>query len=159
MTLVKTKKRSLPAIGRTMFEDPFFTDFLDIRKKPFQLNRLFNGDHDDIEVSPAVNIKDNKNKYEIELAAPGLSKDDFNITLEEGLLTISAEKKIEHEEEKEGYVKKEFSYSTFSRCMTLPETVDEDKDVKASYKDGILHLTLQKKEALKMKPAKKVKVS
>lgn len=159
MTLVKTKQRRLPILGRTMFEDPFFTDFLDIRKNPFQLNSLFNGDRDNFELSPAVNIKDNKNKYEIELAAPGLSKDDFNVTLEEGMLTISAEKKQEKEEEKEGYVKKEFSYSTFSRSMTLPETVDEDKDVKASYKDGILHLTLQKKEALKLKPAKKVKVS
>lgn len=159
MTLVKTNNRSLPVLGRTLFEEPFFTDFLDIRKKPFQLNNLFNGDHDNFEVSPAVNIKDNKNKYVIEMAVPGLSKDDFNVTVEEGMLTISAEKKQEKEQEKEGYVKKEFSYSSFSRCMSLPETVDDEKDVKASYKDGILHLTLQKKEAVKTKPAKKVKVS
>jgi HSP20 family protein len=159
MTLVKTQQRRLPLLGRTMFDDPFFTEFFDVRKKPFQLNSLFNGGRDEFELSPAVNIKDNHNKYEIELAAPGLSKDDFNVTVEDGLLTISAEKEQKKEEEKEGYIKKEFSYSTFSRSMTLPETVDEDKDVKASYKDGILHLTLQKKEALKTKPAKKVKVS
>lgn len=157
MTLVKTSRRPLPAIGKSMFEDPFFTDFLDFRKKPFQLNSLFNGDVDDI--TPAVNIKDNKNKFEIELAAPGLSKDDFNITVEDGMLTISAEKEQKKEEEKEGYVKKEFSYNSFSRCMSLPETVDEDKEVKAIYKDGILHLTLHKKEALVTKPAKKIKVS
>ena len=159
MTLVKTNPRRLPVLGKSMFEDPFFRDFLDIREKPFKLNHFFNGDQDDFEIRPAVNIKDNKNKYEIELAVPGLTKDDFNVTLEEGMLTISAEKKQEKEEEKEGYVKREFSYNSFSRCMALPETVDEDKEVKASYKDGILHLTLQKKEALKTKPARKVKVS
>jgi HSP20 family protein len=159
MTLVKKHKRSFPILGGTMFDDPFFSEFFDVRKKPLQLNSLFNGDQNDFELSPSVNIKDNKNKYEIELAAPGLSKDDFNVTVEEGLLTISAEKKEEKKEEKEGYVKKEFSYNSFSRSMTLPENVDEDKDVKASYKDGILHLTLQKKEALNTKPAKKVKVT
>jgi len=93
------------------------------------------------------------------MAAPGLTKDDFNITIEDGVLTVSAEKEEKSEEKQEGYLCKEFSYNTFSRSMILPEMVDENKEVKAQYKDGILKLMLHKKPEVKPKLAKTVKVS
>lgn len=93
------------------------------------------------------------------MAAPGFTKEDFDITITDGMLNLTAEKEHKSEEEKEGYVKREFSFNRFNRAMTLPETIDEDKDVKAIYKDGILHLTLLKKADVKAIPPKKVKVT
>ena len=102
---------------------------------------------------PAVNIVENTEGFVIELAAPGLSKKDFNIAIENGVLTISAEKQEEKKEEDKNYTRKEYSFEKFSRSFTLPENVSEDK-VKAHYADGILRLELAKKELAKM-PARK----
>ena len=94
---------------------------------------------------PAVNIKENENNFEIEVAAPGYQKQDFKVDIVNGMLTISAENKNEQQENKENYTRREFSYSTFTRSFTLPETVKQE-DVKAKYENGLLHLTLQKSE-------------
>jgi HSP20 family protein len=94
---------------------------------------------------PAVNIKENDTNFEIEVAAPGYQKQDFKVDIVNGMLTISAENKDEREEEKENYTRREFSYSSFTRSFTLPETVKEE-DVKAKYENGLLHLVLQKSE-------------
>ena len=94
---------------------------------------------------PAVNIKENDKNFEIEVAAPGYKKEDFKVDIVNGMLTISAENKNEQEEKKENYTRQEFSYSSFTRSFTLPETV-KDEDVKAKYENGLLHLTLQKSE-------------
>jgi len=102
---------------------------------------------------PAVNIVENEKGFLIEMAAPGLTKKDFNIAIENGLLTISAEKKVEKEEENKNYTRKEYSFEEFSRSFTLPENVSEDK-IKAHYEDGILKLELAKMELAKM-PARK----
>ena len=93
---------------------------------------------------PAVNVKEQDRFFEIELAAPGLSKKDFNVTAENGILTISSEKKEEQEKKEKDYTRKEFSYSSFSRSFMLPEQVNEG-DIKASYEDGVLKLQLAKK--------------
>jgi HSP20 family protein len=106
-----------------------------------------------------MNIEENKNDFEIEMAAPGLTKNDFNITIVDGVLTISSEKEEKTEEKEEGYLRKEFSYRTFTRSMGLPENVDESKDVKAEYHDGVLKLVLHKKPGVKSKAAKTIKVS
>jgi len=107
---------------------------------------------------PAVNIKETDNAYEVELSAPGKKKDDFNIDVENELLTISAEFKSENNSEENGkYTRREFSYSSFRRSFTLPETVKDD-DIKASYEDGILKITLPKKEEALPKPKRYIEI-
>lgn len=159
MSLVKTSKRNLPSLGEAFLtKDPFFADLFDSRRGLFNLNRLFNVDNGSFEF-PAINVKDNEKNVELELAAPGLSKDDFDITIDNDVLTISSEKEDKKEEEENGYMRKEFSYSSFSRSFSLPDSVDENKEVKATYHDGILKLVLQKREGIKPKSPKSVKVS
>jgi HSP20 family protein len=108
------------------------------------------------ETLPAVNIKDRKNNYEVEVAAPGFNKGDFKITTDNGLLTISAETSSEQNEEKENYTRKEFSRSSFFRTFTLPENVEEDA-INAKYRDGVLTIDL-KKTAKSIVNKKEVKV-
>lgn len=159
MSLVKSNKRHLPFFGESlMSQDPFFSDLMDTRRGIFNLNRIFNGDFDR-DFTPAINVKDHEKEYQVELAAPGLKKDDFKITIDDGILTISAEKEQKQEEEKEGFVRKEFSYNSFTRSLSLPESIDEEKDVKAEYRDGVLKLMLTKKPGMKHKEPKTIKVS
>lgn len=159
MSLVKSNKRRFPVVGESfMNEEPFFTDLFDPRGR-LNLNRLFNGDLKKSFEIPPINVKDQEKSLEMELAAPGLTKDDFNITLDDGILTISSEKEENKEQEEDGYVRKEFSYNSFSRSFSLPENVDESKDVKATYHDGILKIILSKKDDVKPKAPKSVKIS
>lgn len=98
---------------------------------------------------PATNIMENENSFQIELAVPGMKKEDFKINLENNILTVSSEKTTEKKEEKENYTKREFHYGSFSRSFTLPKTVESDK-IKAAYDNGILKLELPKKEEIKV---------
>ena len=93
---------------------------------------------------PAVNIKENDKNFDIEIAAPGFSKKDFNISIENGVLHLSAEKKEKIEEEEDNYTRREFRFNSFERTLTLPETVNEDDNIDATYKHGILKLILNK---------------
>lgn len=97
---------------------------------------------------PNVNIIENDDNFRLELAAPGLKKEDFKISLDNEMLTISTEKKSENTEKNEKYTRKEFSYSSFLRSFTLPEVVDAEK-IKANYENGIMTLELPKKEEAK----------
>jgi len=106
---------------------------------------------------PAVNIADNKDNYEISLAAPGMKKDAFNIDVEGNVLTISAEKEEKKEEKDERYSRREFNYTSFSRSFTLPEGINKDK-IDASYDNGLLKLTLPKTEEAKKLSAKHIAV-
>lgn len=155
MSLVKSNKRRTPMWRNPFMNDPFFSDLMDTRR----LNRLFNGGEEEFELTPAMNVKEQDKNILVELAVPGLSKEDFKITLDEGLLTVSAEKEEKKEEEKEGFLRKEFSYNSFSRSVRLPDNVDEEKDVQATYKDGVLKMTLQKKEGMEQKKPKSIKVN
>jgi HSP20 family protein len=92
---------------------------------------------------PAVNVKDKEDKYEIEVAAPGFKKDDFNISVENRILTISAEQKEEKEEKKENYTRREFEAITFARSFALPENTDENK-ILGHYENGVLTVTVPK---------------
>jgi len=94
---------------------------------------------------PSANIKEQKDRFEVELAAPGMDKKDFKVEITNNILSISAEKKIEKSEEKDNYTRREFSYDAFTRSFELPATVNEDA-IDAQYKEGILTLTLPKKE-------------
>jgi len=100
---------------------------------------------------PAVNIKENEKDFELELAVPGRKKEDFNIEVDNNLLTISSEVKNEGEVHEENYTRREFGFSSFKRAFTLPETIDEDK-IKADYLDGILRFTLPKRKEALPKP-------
>lgn len=96
---------------------------------------------------PAVNIKENDNDFVVELAAPGLKKEDFNIEVDKNILTISSEQKSENTiEENDGkYTRREFSFQSFKRSFTLPEIID-DNQIKANYENGVLKVELPKKE-------------
>src|SRR5690625_2024867 len=88
---------------------------------------------------PAVNLKESDNGYEIHLDAPGLKKEDFKISLEDKVLTISSEKSKESEEKEDKFTRKEYSYSSFSRSFTLPENIDTES-VDAKYENGELRI-------------------
>lgn len=106
---------------------------------------------------PAVNIKDNEKDFELELAVPGMKKDDFTVEVDNDVLTISSEVESENEETNENYTRKEFSFSAFKRAFTLPETVDGSK-IDAKYEDGILRLTLPKKQEALPKPKRLISI-
>ena len=105
---------------------------------------------------PAVNIRDKEKEYLIEVAAPGMKKEDFNIDMEEGMLTISSQKEEEKSEDKDNFRRREYNYSSFSRSFSLPENV-KPEDIKARYEDGVLKLTVPKREQQE-KPKKKIKI-
>lgn len=110
---------------------------------------------------PAVNIKDNLNEYQIEVAAPGFTKEDFKVALNHNVLTVSSEKKTENVEdskEKGKYTRREFSYQSFSRSFTLPKGVEQG-NISANYENGILNITVPKQEASKEKGIKTINVS
>ncbi|HOF55361.1 MAG TPA: Hsp20/alpha crystallin family protein [Prolixibacteraceae bacterium] len=108
---------------------------------------------------PALNVKETDDAFEIEVAAPGMNKNDFKVNLENNLLTITSEKKEEKEEEEKGrFTRREFSYQSFQRSFTVPETVVEGDKITAKYCEGILCITLPKKEEVKPKPAREISI-
>ncbi len=133
---------------------------------PSLIDRFFEGDltnwnfASDNSTLPAVNVKENDNEYLIDVAAPGLKKGDFKVNYDNGRLTIASEKKEEHEEKDgERVTRKEFSYQSFQRSFNVPENVVNADKIGAKYEDGILHVTLPKREEAKPKPAKEIKIS
>lgn len=131
------------------FSNKFLSDF-------FNADNLLDEDFLKVERMPAVNIVENETGYELEVAVPGMKKEDFKIELKEGMLTIAAEKEEKKEEVKKNYTRKEFSISAFSRMFTLPENVREN-EIGAEYKNGVLHLSIPKKEPV-VSSAKKVEI-
>jgi HSP20 family protein len=106
---------------------------------------------------PSVNIVEGKDDFRIEVAAPGLEKNDFKINLENNVLTISSEKEDTNEQKEERYMRREFSYSSFRRSFSLPGTVEADK-IAANHSNGVLNITIPKKEEAKVKPAKQIEI-
>ena len=147
MTLIKWKNNFTNPATQNTFSD-FFNDFFN--------DSLMERDY--FKSVPAVNISDRANDFLIEMAAPGFSKEDFTVNVENEVLTISAEKKNEKKDENSRYTRKEFQYSTFKRTFTMPENVEADK-IGAEYKEGVLSLILPKKEEAKVKPAREIKIS
>ncbi len=146
MSLVKFRNRRRPW-GNLITSDFFDND-------EFFNDRLWNKKLDE----PALNIKETDDAYEVELAAPGFSKKDFDVNIDEGCLNISAEKSTSKEEEEDNYTRKEFSYNSFEKSLRLPEGMKEE-EVKATYKDGILSFNLLKKEEAKKHGPKVIEVS
>lgn len=110
---------------------------------------------------PAVNVRETNDAFELEVAAPGMSKQDFNVELDNNMLVISAQKRHDHEEQdKEGnYTRREFSYQSFTRTFSLPERMVEGDKISAKYHDGILHISIPKTEEAKVKPAKQIEIA
>jgi HSP20 family protein len=106
---------------------------------------------------PSVNITENKDEFNVSLAVPGMKKDDFKIDVYGNMLTISCEKDETKEENDKKYTRKEYSYSSFSRSFTLPEEVNTEK-IDARYEDGLLTLSLPRKEEVKKSAAKQIAV-
>ncbi|WP_250435962.1 Hsp20/alpha crystallin family protein [Hanstruepera flava] len=107
---------------------------------------------------PAVNIKEDNDNYNLELAVPGMNKEDFNLELDNEILSIGVEKQTEDKIDNENYTRREFGYSSFKRTFTLPDTVDTEK-INAKYENGILNIHIPKREEAKRKPAKRIDVS
>ncbi|MEJ1222879.1 Hsp20/alpha crystallin family protein [Sediminicola sp. 1XM1-17] len=156
MTLVKFKNRRRP------FNSLMSSDFFDMDN--FFDNRLMGRNVFDLDFwngkrgEPALNIKETEDHFEIELAAPGFSKKDFEVTIDDGCLNIAAEKEISKEEKEKDYTRREFSYNSFERSLQLPDSVKEEA-IKAQYKDGILSFNLAKKEEAKKKPPKTIQIA
>jgi len=108
--------------------------------------------------SPKVNIKESADAFMVEMAVPGVKKSDFQIDIDNQVLSISTETKEENEQKEENYTRREFGYSSFKRTFTLPEIVNDEK-INASYNEGILSIFLPKKEEAKQKPARSIKIS
>ncbi|TBN04346.1 Hsp20/alpha crystallin family protein [Hyunsoonleella flava] len=169
-TLSKRRRRN----GLSPLENRLFTPWRNNLLRPWG-RRLFPSDFDELNslsrfddifeddffesdsLMPAMNVKEHEEDFEIELAAPGFNKKDFEVTIEEDVLQVCAEKEAEEEKEDNDYSRKEFSYKSFKRSMVLPTSVDLEQDVKASYKNGILKVKLLKKEdVIEKEPPKKV---
>lgn len=149
MTLVQLKNKGL---NRPTTSPSFLGDFF---------NNFINDEvmgKDLFKTAPAVNISETVDKFNVELAAPGLDKSDFKVEVENGILSIGAEKKTESKEETTRFTRKEFSYSSFSRSFTLPEHVKAE-NITAEYTNGVLKLSIPKKEEAKQKAAHEIKIS
>ena len=154
MSLVRFKRRRpFGDLVRSNFFDP--DDFFDPRfwDDDFEKARFWTGKT----VEPALNIKETEDDFQIELAAPGFSKKDFEVTSEDGCLNVSGEKSTSAEEKEENYTRREFSYNSFQRSLQLPESVKEE-EIKAHYEDGILSFNLAKKEDLKKQKPKVIEI-
>ena len=148
MTLIKFKNGSPVLAGSRL---PYFNDIF---------NEFFeNAVHSDVRKGsvPQVNIRESEYGYHLEMAAPGLSKEDFKISIENDVLTVSGEKKAETAEKNDKYTRKEFSYQSFMRSFTLPDVVDTEK-IMARYENGIMNIDLPKKEEAKPKSPREIQI-
>ncbi len=107
---------------------------------------------------PKVNIKETADAFEVEMAVPGLKKSDFQLELDNKVLSISSEISQKNESKEENFTRREFGYSSFKRTFTLPESVN-DEAISATYNEGILRISLPKKEEAKQKPSRSIKIS
>lgn len=150
MTLARLSNNWFPTVPS--FLDRFFDgDVMDWNTRNFAGNNS---------TLPAVNVKENDNEFMIEVAAPGMKKNDFRVNYENGLLMISSERKDEKQEkEGEKVTRCEFSYQSFQRSFSVPESVVNADKIAAKYENGILHVALPKREEIKPKPAKEIKIS
>ena len=141
MAIIRWQHRNPLADIVSNFFDPEFNDFFGKRT-----------------CDPSANIIEKPEGFELEIAAPGLKKEDFKITLENSILTISSDLEDEKVEEGKNYTRKEFHYGSFSRSFTLPKSVNAEK-IKADYDSGILKIELPKREESKLEIKKEIKIS
>lgn len=146
MTQVKSKNESFtPTVFGDIFDNAKFFGKNWLEK---EFGQLF----------PAVNIKESNKNFCLEIAAPGFKKEDIKVSVENDVLTISAETKEEKNEETKKFTRKEFTYNSFSRSFTLPENINTES-IDAKYENGILNLSIPKREESKTLPKKDIKVA
>lgn len=149
MNSLSKRDRFFPSMG-SFFDDVFSKDLFDWNDKNFS---SFGS------TLPSANVKETDKNFQIDVAAPGLKKDDFKIELKNHVLSISSEKQDEKEEKdsKGNFTRKEFSYQSFCRSFRMPDNADDDKIV-ATYSDGILHVDVAKKDVQTSKSSKTISV-
>jgi HSP20 family protein len=146
-SLIK-KQEGFPFAG-SFFDDFFSKDLFDWNAKNYSREGS---------TLPSVNVKETEKEFFVELAAPGMKKEDFKIELNNHILSISSEKKEEHEEKKEGkFTRREFNYHSFTRSFSLPDSALSDH-IEAGYKDGVLGIHIPKKETVKIPPKQTIPV-
>ena len=133
----------------TFFDDFLTKDFFDSNWSNFSATNT---------TLPAVNIVETKDDFQVEMAAPGMDKKDFNVELDNDMLTISSVKQDTSEQKDRNYSRREFSYQSFKRSFHLPNTV-EAENIKAKYQDGVLRLVIPKKEEARTKPVRQISIS
>lgn len=145
MSLMRFTNNQLPSLFDRFFEG----DLFDWSNRNYSLTNT---------TLPSVNIKENNDAFVVDVAAPGFDKNDFKLELNNDVLTISSEKKVENEtKEGEQFTKREFSYQSFSRTFTLPNIADAEGIV-ANYEKGILQVTIPKKEEAKPRPSRTIEI-
>lgn len=149
MTLIKRNGNLFPTFP-ALFDD-FFS------------RELFNWENNNYSSTsttvPAVNIQETNDEFEVEVAAPGMEKKDFKITLDGNLLTISSAKQNSEEKKTGTYIRREFSYQAFQRSFDLPKDVVDENKIRARYENGLLHLTVPKKEEVRRKAPKMIEIA
>jgi HSP20 family protein len=140
--LARINRNYVPAYWDDFFNDRFFNQVK---------STTCNGSR------PAVNVSEDDKGYTIEVAAPGIDRKNFNLEIENDVLTISTHKQESQEENKQNFLRREFNYETFKRSFQLPETVDQEQ-IKATHKSGILTLNLPKKEEEVQKAPRQIEV-
>lgn len=150
-SLVKSNGSLFPSIP-SLFDDFLMRDLFDWSLGNWRLAGS---------TLPAVNIIETNDDFKIEVAAPGMKREDFKVELDNNMLIISSEREEKSEEkDKAGnYTRREFSYQSFQRSFALPENMVDGDKISAKYKDGILHITVPKREEAKLKPARQIAVA
>jgi len=131
---------------------------------PDLFNRIFTDDFDNYfgkrncGYLPAANVIEREDAFDVEFAVPGMGKEDFKISVDNNVLSVSAEKEETKEAKEKNFTRKEFAYGSFTRSFALPKTIDIDK-IAAAYDNGILTVTLPKKEEAKTQITREIKIS
>jgi HSP20 family protein len=149
MNLIKRNANQVPAFPRVFFDDIFGRELFNWENNNFSATRT---------TLPSVNIKETADNYEVEVAAPGMDKNDFKVTLDGNLLTISSHKEQQNVEEQGSFTRKEFSYQSFQRSFELPKHVVDEEKISARYENGLLLLSIPKREEAKQKPPRLIDI-
>ena len=150
MNLIKRNGNQIPGFQRRFFDDVFGRELFNWENKNFSTTST---------TLPSVNIRETAEHFEVEVAAPGLEKADFKVTLDGNLLTISSEKENKQTIGQENFTRREFSYQSFQRSFELPKNVVDEEKISARYVNGLLHLSIPKKEQAKQKPPRMIEIA
>lgn len=149
MTLIKRNEIGFPSFP-ALFDDLFSRELFNWGNSNFSSTGT---------TVPLVNIRENFDNFEVEMAAPGMEKKDFKITLEGNTLTISSQRENHEHEKSEGYSRREFSYQSFMRSFLLPKDVVKAEEIVAKYDNGLLLLTIPKQEHAKQKGPRLIEIN
>lgn len=149
MNLIRRNGNQNPGFPRLFFEDVFGRELFNWENKNFSNTST---------TLPSVNIKETAENYEVEVAAPGMDKNDFKVTLDGNLLLISSTKENEQTSQEESFTRREFCYQSFQRSFELPKNVVDEDKISARYENGLLLLSIPKREEVKQKPPRLIDI-